>query len=339
MQSIKMLTVSQKQLTPTNSFKRQKKSSFSCISNPLLQKKCIKFQSRQISQKSRQQKLNVCACVSAGVADSGVLEFKEEDVKKENQFGKFLARVRGVMFYLFSLLISVPLFVVMVVMFPFTWLMDKWQRKNQHFVNGFWAQLSTKIFFPVKVHGRENLPAVGEPVVYVSNHESNLDIFSLLHLNRPFKFISKVANFLVPIIGWSMFMTGHIVLNRVDRRSQIKCLQQCGEFLKHGAAVLFFPEGTRTDVPGRIANFKKGAFSVAVKAGVPVVPITLVGTGDVMPNRDSSMLLYPDKIDIFVHPQIPTQGRDAQELCDEAYNIICSTRQKEIQVRKLKLVN
>jgi 1-acyl-sn-glycerol-3-phosphate acyltransferase len=74
---------------------------------------------------------------------------------------------------------------------------------------------------------------------------------------------------------------GHIKLNRVDRRSQLKCLQTCIEMLGAGASVLFFPEGTRSK-DKVLGGFKKGAFSVAVKAGVPVVPITLIGTGAVL---------------------------------------------------------
>jgi 1-acyl-sn-glycerol-3-phosphate acyltransferase len=72
---------------------------------------------------------------------------------------------------------------------------------------------------------------------------------------------------------------GHIMLNRVDRRSQLKCLQTCIEMLSKGASCLFFPEGTRSK-DKVMGGFKKGAFSVAVKAGVPVVPITLIGTGE-----------------------------------------------------------
>jgi 1-acyl-sn-glycerol-3-phosphate acyltransferase len=75
-----------------------------------------------------------------------------------------------------------------------------------------------------------------------------------------------------------LLSTGHIMLNRVDRRSQLKCLQTCIEMLSKGASCLFFPEGTRSK-DKVMGGFKKGAFSVAVKAGVPVVPITLIGTG------------------------------------------------------------
>lgn len=72
--------------------------------------------------------------------------------------------------------------------------------------------------------------------------------------------------------------TGHVALNRVDRKSQLECLKQCGDLLHKCASVLFFPEGTRSKTK-KMAGFKKGAFSVAVKAGVDVVPITLLGTG------------------------------------------------------------
>ena len=128
------------------------------------------------------------------------------------------------------------------------------------------------------------------------------------------------------------------MINRVDRRSQVECLKQCGELLKQGASVLFFPEGTRSK-DGRMHGFKKGAFSgvharseapfcsarlavgcprgcgpppqppppppppapvcraVAAKAKVPVVPITLVGTGDLMPNA-REYLLFPGKVKV-----------------------------------------
>jgi 1-acyl-sn-glycerol-3-phosphate acyltransferase len=60
----------------------------------------------------------------------------------------------------------------------------------------------------VQIEGRENLPAPATPAVYVANHQSFMDIYSLFHLKRPFKFISKTSNFLIPIVGWSMFLTG-----------------------------------------------------------------------------------------------------------------------------------
>jgi 1-acyl-sn-glycerol-3-phosphate acyltransferase len=84
--------------------------------------------------------------------------------------------------------------------------------------------------------------------------------------------------------------------------------------------VLFFPEGTRSS-DGRMYGFKKGAFSVAAKAKVPVVPITLIGTGDLMPNKKEGFL-YPGKVRVVIHPAI--QPGDADGMMHEAFKEIAS---------------
>uniref|UniRef100_A0A0R0KRK2 Phospholipid/glycerol acyltransferase domain-containing protein n=1 Tax=Glycine max TaxID=3847 RepID=A0A0R0KRK2_SOYBN len=106
-----------------------------------------------------------------------------------------------------------------------------------------------------KFEGSENLPPPDTPVVYVSNHQSFLDIYTLLTLGRSFKFISKTGIFLFPIIGWAMFLLGIIPLKRMDSRSQLDCLKRCMDLIKKGASVFFFPEGTRSK-DGRIGTFK-----------------------------------------------------------------------------------
>ena len=135
---------------------------------------------------------------------------------------------------------------------------------------------------------------------------------------------------MIPIVGWSMFLTGHVMLNRVDRRSQLKCLSTCIELLGQGASVLFFPEGTRSK-DKVMGGFKKGAFSVALKAKAPVVPITLIGTGDVMPSgREGEM--YAADVTIVVHPPIATDapGADADAVCDAARRAIASALPPEL---------
>lgn len=108
------------------------------------------------------------------------------------------------------------------------------------------------------------------------------------------------------------------MINRVDRRSQLDCLKQCGELLKQGASVLFFPEGTRSK-DGKMHEFKKGAFSVASKAKVPVIPITLIGTGDLMPNAKEYML-YPGRVEVVIHKPVPAGTAD--DMMDAAYTAI-----------------
>ncbi|KAI7838407.1 hypothetical protein COHA_007811 [Chlorella ohadii] len=214
----------------------------------------------------------------------------------------------------------------MLAVYPFVLQFDKYRRRAEHAINTLWAKLTTMFYYPVQIEGLENLPAPNQPAVYVANHQSFLDIYTLFHLHRDFKFISKTSNFLIPIIGWSMFLTGHVMINRVDRRSQLECLKQCGELLKQGASVLFFPEGTRSK-DGRMHAFKKGAFSVAAKAKVPVVPITLVGTGDLMPNA-KEYLLYPGKVKVVIHPAV--SPKDADTMTSEAYAAIASSLPPEL---------
>lgn len=231
------------------------------------------------------------------------------------------AKLRGLGFYLWTILLAVPLFVTMLLMAPFVFLFDRFRRLWQHKVNNVWARASTSPWYSIKMEGLHNLPPETTTAVYVANHQSFLDIFSLFHLGRPFKFVSKTSNFLIPIVGWSMFLTGHVMINREDKRSIMRCLGDCRGLLGKGASVLFFPEGTRSK-DGKMAAFKKGAFSVAVKTGVPVVPITLIGTGALMPNGQEAKLYSGDAVRIIVHP--PITSNNANTLMNEARAAIAS---------------
>eukprot|EP00891_Asterochloris_glomerata_P006714 jgi/Astpho2/6714/Aster-06735 len=243
-----------------------------------------------------------------GCSSAGGVPMDETSTAPEGS--AILAQLKGLMFYLWTLILAIPLFVTMLIMSPFVLLLDKHRRAAQHFVNNWWAKATTTPFFRIQVEGAENLPADSEAAVYVSNHQSFLDIFSLFHLSRSFKFVSKTSIFFIPIVGWSMFLTGHIKLNRMDKKSQLACLKECGRLLKLGCSVLFFPEGTRTS-DGKMASFKKasGSGRVAAKAGVPVVPITLLGTGKMMPNKKEN-LLYNGSVRIIVHPRVEPQKAD-----------------------------
>ena len=132
-----------------------------------------------------------------------------------------LQKVRAFCFYVTTYIVALPLFCVMLLMQPFVLVFDRHRRKAQHFINKIWSHLTILFFYKAEIHGLENLPGPDEPAVYVSNHQSFLDIYSLFLLGRPFKFISKTSNFWIPIIGWSMYLTGHVPLRRMDTRSQM----------------------------------------------------------------------------------------------------------------------
>lgn len=131
------------------------------------------------------------------------------------------SKIRGVCFYAVTSFVAIFLFILMMVQHPFVLLFDQYRRKAHHFIAKLWALFTVAPFLKVEVEGVENLPSLDTPAVYVSNHQSFLDIYVLLTLGRSFKFISKTSIFLYPIIGWAMFFMGVIPLKRMDSRSQL----------------------------------------------------------------------------------------------------------------------
>ncbi|MQM12241.1 hypothetical protein Taro_045152 [Colocasia esculenta] len=256
--------------------------------------------------------------VGSGIAaTTGSPEFSAHPLTEP----QVVSRIRGACFYAVTAVSAIFLFMAMVVVHPFVLLFDRYRRRAHHLVAKVWASLTMSPFCRVEFEGLENLPPDDAASVYVSNHQSFLDIYTLLTLGKSFKFISKRGVFLFPIIGWAMFLMGIIPLRRVDARSQLDCLKRCIELVKKGTSVYFFPEGTRSK-DGKLCAFKKGAFSVAVKTGASIVPITLLGTGRLMPPGMEGSL-NAGSVKVVIHE--PIQGADADILCNSSRKIIAET--------------
>merc|ERR1719454_1645253 len=166
----------------------------------------------------------------------------------------------------------------------------------------------------VTVEGAENLPAAGEPLMYVPNHCSFLDIFVLSgYLPRRFKYISKIEILRIPLIGWAMGFAKHIAISRMDRASQLKTLKDAVETLKDGNSLVTFPEGTRSK-DGRLADFKKGPFTMASRAGVRIVPITIVGTHLFQPPGAFTPCAIPRGVRIICHPPLDAPAAKQEDV-------------------------
>lgn len=153
----------------------------------------------------------------------------------------------------------------------------------------------------VESEGAEHIPA--GPVIFMSNHQSNFDILALLAgIPRLFNWIAKKELFEIPVFGSSMRRGGYIPLDRGDGRKALKSMDEAGEIIRQGKSVVIFPEGTRSHLGEPMLPFKRGGFLLARKAGVPVVPVTINGSGRV--NPANSLLLYPGKIRITFHPPL-----------------------------------
>lgn len=135
----------------------------------------------------------------------------------------------------------------------------------------------------VEIEGREKLPTDSAAVI-VANHQSAGDILVLFGLGRPFKWVSKASVFRVPFIGWNMWLNDYVSLKRGRTRSIVQMMEDCRRHLRAGSPVMLFPEGTRS-TDGEIKSFLGGAFALAQEAEVPIVPVVLDGTHDVLPKR------------------------------------------------------
>ncbi len=215
-------------------------------------------------------------------------------------------------FWIFLGVSSVLLFPFAVVIWAVTVPFDR-RRVLLHRFTCFWASLYTWLnpAWPVQVIGREKIRP-GVAYVIVANHQSLLDILVLFRLFRHFKWVSKIENFRVPFIGWNMSLNRYIKLRRGDRASIAKMMQACEQALASGSSIMMFPEGTRS-MDGRLRPFKPGAFALAQRMGVPLLPIVLEGTGNALPKR-GFVLQGRHEIRIRVLDEISYEAVAAAEL-------------------------
>lgn len=159
---------------------------------------------------------------------------------------------------------------------------------------------------PLTVTGRERIEPDGAYVV-MSNHMSVFDIFALFRaVDAPLRMVAKKTLFLIPILGWSMWMCGFIPIDRSNRESAIRSLDRAAGKIRRGLSVLVFPEGTRSR-DGLLHPFKKGGFVMALHAGVPVVPVVVAGTDRIM--EKGSLVVGRAAVEVRIGRPIETAGR------------------------------
>jgi 1-acyl-sn-glycerol-3-phosphate acyltransferase len=135
----------------------------------------------------------------------------------------------------------------------------------------------------IHIEGREKA-VKGTTYVIISNHQSILDILLINCLRYKFKWISKIENFKVPVIGWYLKMADYIVVDRGNEESKIEMMEKSSYFLNNGISIMIFPEGTRS-LNNEIGFFRRGAFQLALQANVPILPVLIDGTGGVLPKH------------------------------------------------------
>jgi len=160
------------------------------------------------------------------------------------------------------------------------------------------------------------------PYVVVANHESFVDILLISQLPFELKWMSESEFFKIPLLGWMMSLAGDIKIVRGDRKASAQALIDTRDRLAKRVSVMIFPEGTRSQT-GELAEFKDGAFRVAIQAGVPIIPLAVIGTRDALIKRDWRFG-YSDA-EVRILEPIPTDGMtkaDVPALRDRARDAI-----------------
>jgi 1-acyl-sn-glycerol-3-phosphate acyltransferase len=210
--------------------------------------------------------------------------------------------------YIRSLLITDPIIILATIIMGsislLTSLFDS-DGRIQHQISRVWSRmLLTVSGVKMQVEGLEKIDP-GATYVFVANHRSFMDIPVLLaYLPLQFRFPAKKGLFLIPFLGTHLRRAGHLPVVKDNPRASLKSMTDAARILReHGMSVMLFPEGGRSK-DGLLQDFIEGAAYIAVKAGVPVIPIAMTGTREVLPM--GSLQIMSGIVELRIGDPIPT---------------------------------
>jgi len=221
--------------------------------------------------------------------------------------------VRNFLVWLY-ILITVPLYGLLAII------------TKKHFWATFWCEGLLKILgIKLKVYAEE-WPNPQRNYVFMCNHQSQLDIPVLEKILKPYniRFLAKKSLFDIPFFGWGIRALGYVPVEREDPKEGLKSLLACVEKLKEGVSLVIFPEGTRSKT-GELLPFKIGGFLIPLKARVPVCPIALWGTKDLLPKGSIWFRLKKREVKIYIGKVIEIENltlRDKERLLKEVRGAI-----------------
>lgn len=197
-----------------------------------------------------------------------------------------------------------------------------------------WARIILwALLLPVKVEGCENLDKQ-ESYVFVANHQGAFDIFLIYgYLNRHFKWMMKYQLRKMPLIGYACEKSHQIFVDKRGPKKIKATYDKARETLKGGTSVTVFPEGSRT-YTGHMGVFKRGAFALADELQLPVVPLTINGSFNIMPRMRDMKFVRWHRLSLTIHQPIYPVGQGAENIeaiKNQAYDSVMSSLVPEYQ--------
>jgi 1-acyl-sn-glycerol-3-phosphate acyltransferase len=210
--------------------------------------------------------------------------------------------------YIRSLLITDPIIILATIVMGsislLTSLFDSAGRA-QHQISRIWSRMLLAVSgVKMRIEGLEKIDP-GATYVFVANHRSFMDIPVLLaHLPLQFRFLAKKGLFLIPFLGTHLRRAGHLPVVKDNPRASLKSMSDAVRLLRErGMSVMLFPEGGRSK-DGELQEFIEGAAYIAVKSGVPIIPLAMTGTREVLPM--GSLQIMSGIVELRIGDPIPT---------------------------------
>jgi 1-acyl-sn-glycerol-3-phosphate acyltransferase len=209
-----------------------------------------------------------------------------------------------------------------VVLAPMVVAVATFDQRASYRVSQLWVWANL-IACGVRVHAHR-LSALdpGRAYVFMSNHVSQYDILAVVAALEEFqlRWVAKKELTRIPVFGWALRHTGHIIIDRSDHEQAIASLRAARTQMADGISVMIFPEGTRGVAGQPLLPFKKGGFMLALESGFPIVPLAIRGSGRILPR--GSMSPQRGHIEVVVGPPIPVAGLDRDELMRRVHDFL-----------------
>jgi len=234
-------------------------------------------------------------------------------------------KINTVLIYAWAPIANLLWYFYTIVMATISLIVSPFDRTGamQHWCARWWCRLiAWTIGARITVRGVENLDPDGT-YVYMANHSSLVDIPAMFaYLPYQFRIMAKKELFYVPFMGWHLWTAGNFPVDRSDPRKTARSLRNVIEGVRRGKSLAVFPEGTRSP-DGKLRDFKPGSFKIAIKAGVPIVPVAIRGTHAILPKH--SLVPRPGAVEVIIGRPLATDGssdKDVRVLIEKTHHAI-----------------
>jgi 1-acyl-sn-glycerol-3-phosphate acyltransferase len=179
-------------------------------------------------------------------------------------------------------------------------------------VSKAYSRVALRLFgIRVAARGHGNIDP-RRPYIFMANHTSLADSPVLaLAISQPLHWVFKKELARIPIFGWALLASGQIMVDRSDPSGARAALTVGIQGLSGNNSIIIYPEGTRSR-DGRLQPLKKGGFRAAIHSGIPIVPVRVLGSRDIMPS--DGLRVRPGTVLVEIHPPIPTEGKTAEDI-------------------------